>query len=227
MDIIPVLDILDNKVVKAIKGDRANYKPISSKLYNSIEPIEIINQLSKRYSPHILYIADLDAISNNNVNHALFNQILTIFPKIVFWIDTGMNTIKLKKKFRNYVPIICSENSKGFDLISNLKYNYICSLDIDKCLLGIKPIHKHKRYLPKKIIIMDLLQVGSKNKFNHKNSIKFMKKDKRDYYIAGGIKNILDIKKAKKLGAKGVLVSSILHNTKLNKIFIQKEKTSL
>ena len=38
---------------------------------------------------------------------------------------------------------------------------------------------------------------------------------------------ILDIKRAKKIGAKGVLVSSILHENKLNKLFIQKEKTSL
>ena len=42
-----------------------------------------------------------------------------------------------------------------------------------------------------------------------------------------GIKKVLDIKKAKKIGAKGVLVSSILHQNKLTKLFIQKEKTSL
>ena len=69
MDIIPVLDILNNKVVKAIKGDRANYESIDSKLYNSIEPIEIINQLSKRYAPHTIYIADLDAITSKKVHH--------------------------------------------------------------------------------------------------------------------------------------------------------------
>ena len=87
MDIIPVLDIINNKVVKAIKGDRSKYASIDSKLYNSIEPIEIINQLSKRYSPHIIYIADLDAISNKAVNHELFNEILRIFPKIVLVVD--------------------------------------------------------------------------------------------------------------------------------------------
>jgi len=227
MDIIPVLDILDNKVVKAIKGDRANYEPVSLKLYNSIEPVEIIKQLSKRYSPHILYIADLDAISADKVNHLLFNQILSMFPKIVFWIDTGMNTIKLIKKYKNYIPVFCSEKSKGFDLISTHNNNYICSLDIDTCFLGAKPIYKHKRYLPDKVIIMDLIQVGSEHKINYKTAKKFIKNDKRDYYIAGGIKKILDIKRAKKIGAKGVLVSSILHENKLNKLFIQKEKTSL
>ena len=227
MDIIPVLDILNNKVVKAVKGDRTKYEPINTKLYNSIEPIEIINQLSKRYSPHIIYIADLDAISSNNVNHDLFNRILSVFPKIVFWIDTGMNNINLIKKYKNYIPIFCSENSKGFDLVSSKKQNYICSLDFNNCFLGAKPIYKHKRYLPDKIIIMDLLQVGSENKLNYKIAKRFIKNDKKDYYIAGGIKKVLDIKKARKIGAKGVLISSILHQRTLTKIFIQKEKTSL
>ena len=81
--------------------------------------------------------------------------------------------------------------------------------------------------MSKKIIIMDLMQVGSDNKFNLKIAKKFIKNDKKDYYIAGGIKKVLDIKKAKQIGAKGVLVSSILHQSKLTKIFIQKEKTSL
>ena len=52
-------------------------------------------------------------------------------------------------------------------------------------------------------------------------------KNNKDYYIAGGVKSILDIKKAGTLGARGVLISTILHENKLRKIFIQKEKTSL
>ena len=74
---------------------------------------------------------------------------------------------------------------------------------------------------------MDLLQVGSDDKFNYNIAKKFIRNDKKDYYIAGGIKKVQDIKKAKKIGAKGVLVSSILHQNKLTKLFIQKEKTSL
>jgi uncharacterized protein related to proFAR isomerase len=74
---------------------------------------------------------------------------------------------------------------------------------------------------------MDLLQVGSANNLNYKIAKKIIKNDKKDYYIAGGIKKVLDIRKAKQIGAKGVLVSSILHSSKLTRLFIQKEKTSL
>jgi len=74
MDIIPVIDILNNQVVRAIKGDRGNYESISYKLYNSTDPRDIIDQIVKRYSPKILYIADLDAIIHNNINPKLYDQ---------------------------------------------------------------------------------------------------------------------------------------------------------
>ena len=45
MDIIPVIDIFNGKVVTAIQGKRDSYQPVDLKLYNTIDPIEIINIL--------------------------------------------------------------------------------------------------------------------------------------------------------------------------------------
>jgi len=227
MDIIPVLDILNNQAVKAIKGNRNSYQPINKQLYNTTDPRDIICLIVKKFKPNIIYIADLNAIIDNNVNHKLIEFVLRKFPKIQFWVDSGLNKIKLSKNFQNYVPVFCGEKSMGFELLSKKYKNYICSLDFKENFLGSKPVYKHIRHMPKKIIIMDLMQVGSDNKFNLKIANKFIKNNKKDYYIAGGIKKVLDIKKAKQIGAKGVLVSSILHQNKLTKIFIQKEKTSL
>ncbi len=227
MDIIPVLDILNNQAVKAVKGNRNGYQPINKQLYNTTDPRDIIYLIVKRFKPSIIYVADLNAIIDNDVNHKLIESILKGFPKIKFWIDSGLNKIKLSRNFKNYTPVFCGEKSMGFELLSKKYKNYICSLDFKENFLGSKPVYKHIRHMPKKIIIMDLMQVGSDNKFNLKIANKFIKNDKKDYYIAGGIKKVLDIKKAKQIGAKGVLVSSILHQNKLTKIFIQKEKTSL
>ena len=46
------------------------------------------------------------------------------------------------------------------------------------------------------------------------------KKYNNEYYIAGVIKSLLDIKYAKKIGAKGVLVASIIHINKLSSNFL-------
>ena len=95
MDIIPVIDILNNQVVRAIKGDRDNYKSINYALYNSTDPRDIIDQIARKYSPKILYIADLDAIVRNTINFELYDNLLSSYPRINFWIDSGLKDIKL------------------------------------------------------------------------------------------------------------------------------------
>jgi len=97
MDIIPVLDILNNKVVKAVKGNRDVYQPINKQLYNTTDPRDIIYLIVKKFKPSIIYIADLNAIIDNNVSHELIELILKKFPKIQFWIDSGLNKIKFNK----------------------------------------------------------------------------------------------------------------------------------
>ena len=138
MDIIPVLDIMNNNVVKAIKGDRAKYEPINYKLYNTIKPIEIIYQLSKRYSPNIIYIADLDAISQKIVNHKLFNTILNIFPKIdlipiiqsvvddynnIYHAKSGIKILCIYENNKNY--IINGIENRIEQIVANLLDNAI------------------------------------------------------------------------------------------------------
>jgi len=213
-------------VVKSIKGDRDNYESISYKLYNSTDPRDIIDQIAKRYSPKILYIADLDAIIHNNLNPKLYDNILSSFPKIKFWVDSGLKEIKLKKKYRNYCPVFCSEKSKGYEFSSNKFNNCVCSFDFMGKYMGEKPIYRQQKASPSKIILMDLLQVGSKNNINYKLARRFIRNNNRDYYIAGGIKSIFDIKRAKYFGASGVLVSTMIHQNKITKYMIQKEKTS-
>ena len=215
MDIIPVIDILNNQVVKAIKGDRDSYESISYKLYNSTDPRDIIAQIIKRYYPKILYIADLDAIMYNKINSKLYDSILSSYPKINFWIDSGLKERKLKKKYKNYCPVFCSEKSKGYEFISNKFNNCACSFDFMEKYIGKKAIYRHQRATPSKIILMDLLQVGSKNNINYKLARRFIGKNNSTYYIAGGLKSIFDIKRAKYFGASGVLVSTLIHQKKI------------
>tara|TARA_B100000609_G_scaffold38919_1_gene29494 strand:+ start:1706 stop:2392 length:687 start_codon:yes stop_codon:yes gene_type:complete len=228
MEIIPVLDIYKNKVVTAIQGKRHEYKPINTKLYNSTDPLDIINSIKEKFKPEIIYIADLDAIIDNKASHKLLNSIIEKNPSIIFWVDSGLKIINLKRRYVNYNPIFCSEKSTGFDIKNIPSNKFVCSLDYNKKIMGNTILPKLHRYLPKKIILMDLSQVGSNEFLNFKILKKYSRYQKKyDLYVAGGIKNTLDIQRAKKLGVKGALVSSILYKQKLPKLFITKEKTSL
>ena len=84
MDIIPVLDILNNQVVKAVKGNRDGYQPINKQLYNTTDPRDIIYLIVKKFKPSVIYIADLNAIIDNDVSHELIEFILENFQKYNF-----------------------------------------------------------------------------------------------------------------------------------------------
>ena len=129
MDIIPVIDILNNQVVKAIKGNRNSYKSINYKLYNSTEPRDIIYQIVNRYKPKTIYIADLSAILMHKIDKNLYKSIFEAFPKINFWVDSGKCKISLTRKHINYYPVICSESSTRFSPTSNKSHKCIYSFD--------------------------------------------------------------------------------------------------
>jgi phosphoribosylformimino-5-aminoimidazole carboxamide ribotide isomerase len=64
--IIFVLDILNGKVVHAVKGEREKYGPIHnfSKVCESSDPLHIVDELS----PRELYIADLNRLEGSGNN---------------------------------------------------------------------------------------------------------------------------------------------------------------
>ena len=140
---------------------------------------------------------------------------------------SGLNSINLQKSYKNYVPIFCSEKAKQFELLSKKFKDYVCSIDYKNGIIGPKSIHRCIKTFPKKIIIMDLSRVGTKLKPNFHIAKKFIKKKyKNKFYIAGGIRSMLDIKFAKLLGAQGVLISSLLHMNKIRKFSFLKERAN-
>ena len=117
----------------------------------------------------------------------------------------------MNRVYKNYAPIFCSENSKGYELLSRKYINHICSLDYKDRLLGPKPLHR-LRSLPKKVIMMDLLRIGGKLKPNFHLAKSFIRKtNNREFYIAGGVKSLLEIKQAKKLGAKDHILFHLIY----------------
>ena len=65
MEIIPVIDIRQNQVVHAIKGQRQNYRPLQTSLCNSHSPEDIVQAFIDTYPFKTIYIADLDAIQGH------------------------------------------------------------------------------------------------------------------------------------------------------------------
>ena len=122
---------------------------------SGIGGLSIVTKLKNiNLDTEIIYIADLNAIIDNKASHRLLNSIIEKNPSIIFWVDSGLKIINLKRRYVNYNPIFCSEKSTGFDIKNIPSNKFVCSLDYNKKIMGNTILPKLHRYLPKKIILI-------------------------------------------------------------------------
>ena len=74
MRIIPVIDLMKGEVVQAIRGDRANYRPVQSVLTRDAQPLSVARALQDATGCDEFYIADLDAIMGDNPSGTSFGK---------------------------------------------------------------------------------------------------------------------------------------------------------
>ncbi len=96
MKIIPVIDILNGKVVHAVKGQRHNYQPLESILFKSTEPLEVAKGF-KALGFSELYVADLDAIIDCSTDFWFLKHIVEE-TGLRLMVDAGVTSIDRAQK---------------------------------------------------------------------------------------------------------------------------------
>lgn len=228
--IIPVIDILDSKAVHAIKGERAKYKPLKSKLINSSDPIEIIKVLKQKFNFREFYIADLDAIIKYSPNLEILSTILKI-PEIDVILDPGIKDKEDLLKYSKYKIkklILGLETINGYNVINEGlrilgKYKLIVSLDMFKGKIiskikdlrnqnPINVVNKLKRFGVKELILLDLFRVGQKIGGIPPVYLKILKNFKGAVLVGGGIKDLMDLTSYYNKKFSGVLIATALYD---------------
>ena len=74
----------------------------------------------------------------------------------------------------------------------------------------------------KKVIFMNISDVGNKKGPNFSYLRGMFKHSDAEYYVGGGVKSILDLHKLSKMNISGAIVSSILMSKKTNNYVIKK-----
>ncbi len=232
MQIIPVVDLKDGHVVRAIKGNRSKYQPIQSPLSSSSEPEEIISGLLKLTNSNIIYIADLNAIEGSGNHFETLLSISTKFSHINFWVDAGFKSIdqiNLWKKIDHFKPVIGTEShTETKTLLPLLSKNSILSLDFkNDLLIGPTEILNTPDIWPDVVIIMALDRISSHfgPNINLLNRIKELSSSK-NYFVAGGVRDQSDLDVLKKAQPAGVLLSTALHNLTISINYQVLEKTN-
>ena len=220
MEIIPVIDIRQNQVVHAIKGQRQNYRPLQTSLCNSHSPEDIVQAFIDTYPFKTIYIADLDAIQGHTNNDQLIEQLLNKFQSISFWVDQGITStieLEIQSRRQNVIGSETNISPETLNELITLSPEIILSLDFHtKNFLGDPDLLQKINLWSERIIIMSLAHVGSNNGPDYK-LISDMQKNagNRKLYVAGGVRYEDDLHVLSDMGIDGVLIATALHTQQI------------
>ncbi len=222
MEIIPVIDLKNSEVVRARKGDRANYRPIETPLARTPRPDDVVAGLLSLHPFSKLYIADLDAITGTGDNGEAIRSIRDAHPALEVWVDMGHSDAPSIRTFlaRSGVhAVIGSESQQDTSALSDVGRDerVLLSIDYLKGLYAGPPeLLDSPELWPARVIAMTLDRVGA-SQGPDLDILKAIiaRAGTRRVYAAGGVRNADDLEALELAGAKGVLVASALHDGRL------------
>ncbi|MCA9014104.1 MAG: hypothetical protein KDA77_02120 [Planctomycetaceae bacterium] len=240
MKIIPVLDILNQRVVRGIAGQRDLYRPIESRLTQSSQPVDVARALRDEFELTEFYVADLDAILHQRQNRDLYESLLAegftflldcglrsagdVAPLISLEgvsIVAGLETIECPPELKALVQqwgaartVFSLDLKQGEPLVRSSCENPFALLD--------EPLEIAELSLEQgvqQMILLDLAQVGT----GAGTGTEILCQTLRRLYPAlrlitgGGISHTDDLIAQAELGADGVLVASALHDGRIGR----------
>ena len=233
MKVIPVIDILNGKVVHAVRGKRSEYQPLQSVLCQSVEPLEVAKAF-KTLGFSELYVADLDAIIDCSMSFQALKRIADE-TGLKLMVDAGVTAMeRAQSLLENGVSklVIGTETLENKSFVGEAAKAFgsdrvIVSLDLkgDKVLIrpgfdgSADPIFLLRDFEEigvSQVIVLDLTRVGSGEGVNVDFLKKVLRSLRMDVYVGGGVRSMADLIELKSLGVSGVLVATALHQGKIS-----------
>jgi phosphoribosylformimino-5-aminoimidazole carboxamide ribotide isomerase len=235
MIIFPAIDLKSGKCVRLYKGDFNKTTIFNSSPYNQALQF-------KKEGFTDLHLVDLDGalkgrsknkkiiikiIKNTDLNVQLGGGIRTL-KQISFWIENGVSTV--------VVGTMAIQNPKILKKACDLFPGRIAvALDVRNDLLAIKGWVKQTRikflnFLKKleklglsRVIYTDINRDGTKIGININKLVKIIKTINIPVVVSGGVSNIKDVKKLKKLDyLEGVIIGKAIYDGTINLHELQK-----
>ena len=235
MTLIPVIDLLHGQVVRGVCGDRQAYRPITSALCASSDPMTVARILCEHCDARQLYIADLDALMGGLAQRDVLRSILLALPHIELWLDAGFNDApdaralmaELRPLEARIVPVFgseslvsrealqaCFESSEpaGARAVLSLDRRNGQRLDNAGCWDAVAS-------WPQRVIVMTMERVGSGSGPDLETMRELRRKAPAASLIgAGGVRSEDDLARAAEAGADAWLVASALHDLQLPRV---------
>jgi len=241
--VVPVIDLMHGQVVRGVAGNRAEYRPVVSRLAADATPAAVAAAFA-RLGFRQAYVADLDAISGRPANYAAYRAIreaglasLAIDAGIT---STAQAAALLEACSAHEVPaaplisVVCGlESVASPDLLGELltmlgPARLIFSLDLkagrpltaSAAWAVMSPLEIARVALNlgvRRLIVLDLADVGTSSGTRTQQLIGEILATQPDaeVWAGGGVRNRDDLLNLQRLGVAAVLVASALHDGRL------------
>ncbi|WP_167848795.1 HisA/HisF-related TIM barrel protein [Methanolobus halotolerans] len=223
--ILLVLDIFNRTVVHAQGGNRHEYKPIhySSSICDSSDPIKIVRTIK----PQEVYIADLNLLEGIGKREKNFEIIEQVARKSKTMIDPGITSLSETYDILEIAQtVVLGTETASFDTIREVaaahpgrvvvsidkKHGKILSKDPDMPSDPFEIVEMLNEFDLQDIIILDLDRVGTSSGVDSQFLSKIVSMSNHSVLLGGGVRNTEDIETLEKIGLKGAIVATALHN---------------
>ena len=232
MKIIPVVDILNTRVVHAVRGIRQEYQPIRSIITQSVEPVEV-SMAFKNLGFGVLYVADLDAIIECSTNFQLLSRIFDA-TGLELIVDAGVTSLDRAEKLLDSGVsklIIGTETLTNKEFIAEAirlfgKERVVVSVDMrgdkvlvhsgfDGCTDVMCLLREFEAMGVSDVIILDLARVGTGEGVNKAFLKQVLETFNFAVYVGGGVRDIQDLVELDNLGVSGALIATALHTGRI------------
>jgi phosphoribosylformimino-5-aminoimidazole carboxamide ribotide isomerase len=230
--LIPVIDVMGGRVVRAVGGRRSEYKPLVSRLTASTEPAEVARKLLDVTGARELYVADLDAITSPSPilspNWAVVGRLTTLGAAV--WLDYGHRTDFDEAEAQGTGAtgfVLGTETVGGVETVYHTwamtqeHHEVVLSIDLRagvlQCAWATDPLDAIQQVLGvdiRRVIILDVAVVGERSG----PSTGALCRHLRDHFpglelwTGGGVRSRDDVNHLADAGADAVLVASALHD---------------
>ncbi|MDM0115987.1 HisA/HisF-related TIM barrel protein [Variovorax sp. J22R133] len=227
MNLIPVIDLMQGQVVRAVRGNRQAYQPVVSRLCGSSDPVTVARALCDHCATRQLYVADLDALLGQPAEIEVLQKLLHAMPDLELWLDAGFASAgafdalqaELGTSGQRVVPVFGSESLASREELERCfagdgNAKGVLSLDRrDGQHLDVAGCWEAPDLWPPRVIVMTLERVGAGAGPDLETLAQVRRKSPGTFMVgAGGIRNEDDLAAAREAGAGAWLVASALHD---------------
>lgn len=219
-ELIPVVDLMGGKAVRAVGGDRAHYQPLIAPLSPDASPLGAVRGYMALAPFARVYLADLDGIECGTIQHEVIVGIEAAFPDLELWVDAGLAGEAACREWRqrHRARIVLGSESLR-DMALAAKLGCILSLDFQgAAFLGDEALLTNAALWPQEVIVMTLDRVGVARGPNTDLMAELIERGGRErrFYAAGGVRGDADVAALSAIGASGALVATALHKGALS-----------